>query len=102
MTITVIVRNNQVEKAMRVLKKKIQKDGLMKELRQRQYYENPSLIRQRKLKESLRRIAKEKRQMDIKEKIIEKSGYDHVFTVDGDGGAEYNQIKSRVEMNSKR
>ena len=50
----------------------------------------------------LRRIAKEKRQMDIKEKIIEKSGYDHVFTVDGDGGAEYNQIKSRVEMNSKR
>ena len=34
MTITVIVRNNQVEKAMRVLKKKIQKDGLMKELRQ--------------------------------------------------------------------
>ena len=40
--------------------------------------------------------------MGIKEKIIEKSGYDHVFTVDGDGGAEYNQIKSRVEMNSKR
>ena len=61
MTITVIVRNNQVEKAMRVLKKKIQKDGLMKELRQRQYYEKPSLKRQRKLKESLRRIAKEKR-----------------------------------------
>ena len=30
----------------------------------------------------LRRIAKEKRQMDIKEKIIEKSGYNHVFTVD--------------------
>ena len=45
MTITVIVRNNQVEKAMRVLKKKIQKDGLMKELRQRQYYEKPSLKR---------------------------------------------------------
>ncbi|BCU99527.1 MAG: hypothetical protein CM15mV28_0950 [Thaumasvirus sp.] len=50
----------------------------------------------------LRRIAKEKRQMDIKEKIIEKSGYDHVFTVDGDASSEYNQIKSRVEMNSKR
>ena len=50
----------------------------------------------------LRRIAKEKRQLDIKEKILEKSGYDHVFAVDGDGGSEYNQIKSRVEMNSKR
>ena len=40
--------------------------------------------------------------LDIKDKILEKSGYDHVFTVDGEGGADYNQIKSRVEMNSKR
>ena len=61
MTIEVQVRNNNVEKAIRVLKKKIQKDGMMRELRQRQYYEKPSLKRQRKLKESLRRIAKEKR-----------------------------------------
>ena len=67
MTIEVIVRNNQVEKAIRVLKKKIQKDGLMKELRQRQYYEKPSLKRQRKLKESLRRIAKEKRLRELRD-----------------------------------
>lgn len=50
----------------------------------------------------LRRIAKEKRQMDIKDKILEKSGYDHVFSIDGDGHADYNQIKSRVELNTKR
>ena len=50
----------------------------------------------------LRRIAKEKRQMDIKEKIIEKSRYDHVFTDDGDTDTRYNQIKSRLEFNSKR
>ena len=50
----------------------------------------------------LRRIAKEKRQMDIKEKILEKSGYEHVFSVDGEASADYNQIKSRVEMNTKR
>jgi len=50
----------------------------------------------------LRRIAKEKRQMDIKEKILERSGYDEVFSVDGDGGSEYNQIKSRIAINSKR
>ena len=67
MTIEVTVRNNNVEKAMRVLKKKIQKDGLMKELRQRQYYEKPSLKRQRKLKESLRRIAKDKRLKRLRE-----------------------------------
>ena len=40
--------------------------------------------------------------MDIKEKIIEKSGYNHVFTVDGDTDTGYNQIKSRLEFNSKR
>ena len=41
MAILVTVRNNNVEKAMRVLKKKLQKDGLFKELRQREYYEKP-------------------------------------------------------------
>ena len=50
----------------------------------------------------LRRIAKEKRQMDIKEKILEKSGYEHVFSVDGEASADYAQIKNRVEMNTKR
>ena len=50
----------------------------------------------------LRRIAKEKKQLEIKDKILEKSGYDHVFSVDGDTDSGYNQIKSRVEMNSKR
>ena len=67
MTIEVQVRNNNVEKAIRVLKKKIQKDGLMRELRQRQYYEKPPLKRQRKLKESLRRVAKENR---LREKYL--------------------------------
>ena len=50
----------------------------------------------------LRRIAKEKRQMDIKEKILEKSGFEHVFSVDGEASADYAQIKNRVEMNTKR
>ena len=61
MAIEVLVRDNNVEKALRVLKKKLQKDGLFRELRMRQFYEKPSLKKQRKLKESLRRIAKEKR-----------------------------------------
>ena len=65
--IEVIVRDNNVEKATRVLKKKLQKDGLFRELRLRQHYEKPSLKRQRKLKESLRRIAKEKRLKRLKE-----------------------------------
>ena len=67
MTIEVVVRDNNVDKALRVLKKKLQKDGLFRELRLRQHYEKPSLKRQRKLKESLRRIAKEKRLKRLKE-----------------------------------
>ena len=46
---------------MRRFKKKAERDGIVAEVRKRQYYEKPSLKRQRKLKESLRRIAKEQR-----------------------------------------
>ena len=48
----------------------------------------------------LRRIQKEKRQMEIKEKIIEKSGFDQVFSVDGDGfnSSDYNTIKENIQM----
>jgi|TARA_Y200000002_G_scaffold275631_1_gene229901 small subunit ribosomal protein S21 len=66
MTITVEVRNNNVEKALRVLKKKLQKDGLMKELRMRQHFEKPSLKRQRKHKENIRRCKKEQRLKDLR------------------------------------
>ena len=67
MAIDVLVRDNNVEKALRVLKKKLQKDGLFRELRMRQFYEKPSLKKQRKLKESLRRIAKDKRLKRLRE-----------------------------------
>ena len=67
MTIEILVRDNNVDKALRVLKKKLQKDGLFRELRMRQFYEKPSTKRQRKFKESLRRIAKEKRLKRLRE-----------------------------------
>jgi|TARA_B100000035_G_scaffold27669_1_gene21506 hypothetical protein len=50
----------------------------------------------------LRRIAKEKRQQAIREKIVEKSGFDQVFhTDDNSDAATYNGIKSRIEMNNR-
>ncbi|MFP4039869.1 MAG: 30S ribosomal protein S21 [Desulfosudaceae bacterium] len=57
------VIDNDLEKAMRVLKKKIQNDGLFKKLRLRKTYEKPSEFRRRKERESLRRqrIAESKR-----------------------------------------
>ena len=67
MAIEVQVRGNNVEKAMRILKKKLIKDGMMKELRERQYYEKPSLKKQRKLKENIRRCKKEQKLRALKE-----------------------------------
>ncbi len=50
----------------------------------------------------LRRIAKEKRQLDIKEKLIEKKGYDEVFHSDSnDNHSDMNSIKNRVETNMR-
>lgn len=53
--ITVKVYDNDIEKAMRILKKKIQNDGLFKRLKLKKSYEKPSEFRRRKLREALRR-----------------------------------------------
>ena len=37
----IVVRENNVEAGIRVLKRKMQKDGLMRELRMRKFYEKP-------------------------------------------------------------
>ena len=49
------VVDNNIEQAIRILKKKIQKDGLFRRLKARRSYEKPSDKRRRKLRESLRR-----------------------------------------------
>ncbi len=53
--ITVKVQDNDLEKAMRILKKKIQNDGLFKRLKLKKSYEKPSEYRRRKQREALRR-----------------------------------------------
>jgi len=53
--IAVKVYDNDVEKAMRILKKKIQNDGLFKRLKLKKSYEKPSEYRRRKMREALRR-----------------------------------------------
>ena len=54
----------------------------------------------------LRRIQKEKKQLDIKTKIIEKSGYDEVMTVDDSAmsgsSSDYNTIKDIIIYKSNR
>ena len=58
---TIEVRNNNIEKALRVLKKKLLKDGVMKELRDRQYYQKPSFKKREKKKENIRRHKKDQK-----------------------------------------
>ena len=53
--IEVKVLDNDLEKAMRILKKKIQNDGLFKRLKLKKSYEKPSEYRRRKQREAQRR-----------------------------------------------
>jgi small subunit ribosomal protein S21 len=63
------VRNNNVDKAMRILKKKLTEDGFFNELREREYYESKGTKR-RKAKAAARRRA----ERDLK-KRMETEGY---------------------------
>tara|TARA_X000000368_G_scaffold361537_1_gene305793 strand:- start:138 stop:347 length:210 start_codon:yes stop_codon:yes gene_type:complete len=64
LSITIEVRKGNVEQAMRVLKRKVQKEGLVKELRERQYYEKPSAKKRRKKKENIANCKKLKKKLE--------------------------------------
>jgi len=53
--IEVKVFDNDVEKALRILKKKLQNDGLFKRLKLKKNYEKPSEHKRRKAREAVRR-----------------------------------------------
>ena len=58
MAITVEVRGGNLEKALRVLKKKVQKANIVKDLRAKQYFMKPSEIKREKAKERAKVIRK--------------------------------------------
>ncbi|MDX1949571.1 MAG: 30S ribosomal protein S21 [Rickettsiales bacterium] len=62
--VQVNVRDNNVEAALRTLKKKLQKEGLFKEVKQRRYYEKPSEKKLRKSEEALKKNRKSNRYFD--------------------------------------
>lgn len=55
------VRNGNVDKAIRLLNRKVKQEGILREYRSRQAYEKPSDKRRRKAAESKRRAAKARR-----------------------------------------
>ena len=54
----VIVNENNVEQALRVLKKKLQREGVFRELKMRRSFEKPSVKRAREKAEAIRRFRK--------------------------------------------
>ena len=54
----VFVKDNNLEQALRNLKKKMQREGLYREMKLRKHYEKPSLKKAREKEESIRRVRK--------------------------------------------
>ena len=61
LTIEVTVKDNNIDQALRNLKKRMQREGLYREMKLRRHYEKPSLRRAREKEESIRRSRKLKR-----------------------------------------
>lgn len=55
------VLDGNVEKAIKILKRKLQQEGLFREMKQRKFYEKPSVKKKRKEKEAQRRLRKKMR-----------------------------------------
>ena len=56
--VQVIVRDNNVDQALRALKKKMQREGLFREMKLRRHYEKPSVRKARERSEAVRRHGK--------------------------------------------
>jgi small subunit ribosomal protein S21 len=54
----VLVRDNNIDQALRVLKKKMQREGIFREMKQRRSYEKPSERKVREKSEAVRRARK--------------------------------------------
>tara|TARA_B100001029_G_C14824501_1_gene319536 strand:- start:12 stop:335 length:324 start_codon:yes stop_codon:yes gene_type:complete len=55
------VHDGNVDRAIRILKREMGKEGILKTLKQKRYYEKPSEARKRKQSEALRRMRRSKR-----------------------------------------
>jgi small subunit ribosomal protein S21 len=66
----VVVRDNNVEQALRVLKKKMQREGIFREMKRRKAYEKPSERKAREKTEAIRRLKKLARKKAQREGLL--------------------------------
>ena len=64
MGIFIQVKNNDVNKALRKMKKLIQSEGIMQELRKRECYEKPSISRRKEKTRAIRRWQKRRKELE--------------------------------------
>ena len=64
------VRDNNVDQALRALKKKLQREGVFREMKLRQHYEKPSVKRARQKAEAIRRARKLARKKAQREGLL--------------------------------
>ncbi len=67
--VQVIVRDNNVDQALRALKKKMQREGIFREMKLRRSFEKPSERRAREKAEAIRRHRK------LMRKRMDREGY---------------------------
>jgi small subunit ribosomal protein S21 len=68
--VQVLVRDNNVDQALRALKKKMQREGIFREMKMRGHYEKPSEKRAREKAEAVRRARKLARKRAQREGLI--------------------------------
>lgn len=66
----VLVRDNDVDQALRVLKKKLQREGIFREMRMREAFEKPSVKRAREKAEAVSRQRKNARKHMQREGLL--------------------------------
>ncbi|MGE0627923.1 MAG: 30S ribosomal protein S21 [Hyphomicrobiaceae bacterium] len=66
----VLVRDNNVDQALRALKKKMQREGIFREMKLRNYYEKPSERKAREKAEAVRRARKLARKRAQREGLL--------------------------------
>ncbi|MEA1937866.1 MAG: 30S ribosomal protein S21 [Pseudomonadota bacterium] len=67
--VQVLVRDNNVDQALRALKKKMQREGIFREMKLRRHFEKPSERKARERAESIRRARKLERKRKDREGI---------------------------------
>jgi small subunit ribosomal protein S21 len=67
--VQVVVRDNNIDQALKALKKKLQREGVFREMKLRRHFEKPSERRAREAAEAVRRARK------VERKRLEREGF---------------------------